>query len=222
MAVGMICQKQEDSSERTDSTARSEKTGLQTLWYIAFLGYVPMTIDEQLATLEDNLRRLKIEYDIYFNGGSSRPPNDTLWRVDTLVKRLGDTPQMNFAQRFRYNGFAARYALYNQMWQQRVRSREEGPRKTAAALREEQKKAPAFQIQWKDPAAEPDKVNKLFSALVEAKRKLGENADNLAEDAFKRFVQQKTDQLKRDFKCAQVEYVVEVENGQVRLRAKGV
>ena len=181
-----------------------------------------MTIDEQLTSLEDNLRRLKIEYDIYFNGGSPRPPNDTLWRVDSLIKRLGDTPQMNFAHRFRYNGLAARYALYNQMWQQRVRSKEEGPRKTAAELREEQKKAPAFQVTWKDPAAEPDKVNKLFSALIEAKRKLGENADNLAEDSFKRFVQQKTDQLKRDFRCAEVEYVVEVEDGQVRLRAKGV
>lgn len=181
-----------------------------------------MTIDEQLNQLEDNLRRLKIEYDIYFNGGSPRPPNDTLWRVDTLIKRLGDTPQMNFAHRFRYNGLAARYALYNQMWQQRVRSREEGPRKTAAELREERAKAPAFQIQWQDPQSEPDKVNKLFAALVEAKRKLGENADNLAEDAFKRFVQQKTDQLKRDFHCQQVEYVVEVEDGQVKLRAKGV
>ncbi|MGH9784407.1 MAG: MXAN_5187 C-terminal domain-containing protein [Terriglobia bacterium] len=181
-----------------------------------------MTIDEQLASLEDNLRRLKIEYDIFFNGGSPRPPNDTLWRVDSLIKRLADTPQMNFPQRFRYNGMAARYALYNQMWQQRIRSREEGPRKSAAEAREAQKKAPAFQIQWNDAAAEPDKVNKLFSALVEAKRKLGENADNLGEDAFRRFVQQKTEQLKRDFRCQQVEYVVEVENGQVRLRAKGV
>jgi len=181
-----------------------------------------MTIDEQLSQLEDNLRRLKIEFDIYFNGGSPRPPNDTLWRVDSLIKRLADTPQMSFAHRFRYNGLAARYALYNQMWQQRVRSKEEGPRKSAAELRDEQKKAPAFQVTWQDPASEPDKVNKLFSALIEAKRKLGENADNLAEDTFKRFVQQKTEQLKRDFQCKEVEYVVEVENGQVKLRAKGV
>jgi len=181
-----------------------------------------MTPDEQLTQLEDNLRRLKIEYDIYFNGGSPRPPNDTLWRVDSLIKRLGDTPHMNFAQRFRYNGLAARYSLYNQMWQQRVRSKEEGPRKSASELREEQTKAPAFQVTWQDPAAEPDKVNKLFSALIEAKRKLGENADNLAEETFKRFVQQKTEQLKRDFRCQEVEYVVEVENGQVKLRAKGV
>ena len=181
-----------------------------------------MTIDEQISQLEDNLRRLKIEYDIYFNGASPRPPSDTHWRVDTLVKRLSDGSHMNFGQRFRFTSLAQRYALYNSMWQQKVRSKEEGPRRTAAELREEQKRAPAFQVQWKDPSAEPEKVDKLYDALVEAKRKLGEDADSIAQDAFKRFVQQKTDQLKRDFRCQNVEYVVEVENGQVKLRAKGV
>ena len=181
-----------------------------------------MTIDEQISQLEDNLRRLKIEYDIYFNGAAPRPPSDTHWRVDTLVKRLSDVPQMNFGQRFRFTGLAQRYALFNQMWQQRVRSKEEGPRRTAAEIREEQKKQPAFQVQWNDPASEPEKVDKLYQALVEAKRKLGEDANSIAQDAFKRFVQQKTDQLKRDFRCQNVEYVVEVEDGQVKLRAKGV
>ena len=181
-----------------------------------------MTIDEQISQLETNLRRLKIEYDIFFNGASPRPPSDTHWRVDTLVKRLSDGSKMNFGQRFRFTALAQRYALYNQMWQQKVRSKEEGPRRTAAELREEEKKEPAFQVQWKDPAAEPEKVDKLYEALVKAKRKLGEDADSIAQDAFKRFVQQKTDQLKRDFRCQNVEYVVEVEDGQVKLRAKGV
>ena len=181
-----------------------------------------MTTDEQLTALEDNLRRLKIEYDIYFNGASPRPPNDTLWRVDNLVKRLADASEMNYGQRFRYNALANRYALFSELWRQRIRAKEEGPRKTAAELREEQKKAPAFRTEWKDPAAEPEKVDKLFAALVEAKKKVGENADNLAPEAFKKFVHQKTAQLKRDFRCEQVEYVVEVEDGQVRLRAKGI
>ena len=181
-----------------------------------------MTTDEQLSALEDSLRRLKIEYDIYFNGASPRPPNDTAWRVDNLIKRLADASGMNYGQRFRYNALASRYALFSELWRQRTRNKEEGPRKTAAELREEQKKAPAFRVEWKDPATETDKVDKLFTALVEAKRKVGENADNLAPEAFKKFVQQKTDQLKRDFRCEQVEYVVEVEDGQVRLRAKGL
>ncbi len=181
-----------------------------------------MTLDEELALLDDSLRRLKIEFDIFFNGGSPRPPNDLQWRVDSLVKRLSENQAMSFAQRFRYNGLAQRYSVFADHWRQKVKSREEGPRRTAAELREERQKEPACRVEWRDPAAEPEKVDKLFAAFVEAKRQCGENPDNVAPEAFKKFLQQKTAQLKRDFKCEQVEYVVEVEQGQVRLKAKSV
>src|SRR3990172_8659616 len=98
-----------------------------------------MTPDEELTQLEDNLRRLKIEYDIYFNGGSPRPPTDTQWRVETLLKKYSDSSRLTFAQRFRYNGLAQRHALFSELWRQKTRTREQGgPRRGAAQLREEQ------------------------------------------------------------------------------------
>src|ERR1043166_9044395 len=48
------------------------------------------TVEEQLARLEEDIRRLKVEFDIYFNGAAKRPPYDTKSRVETLIKRLGD------------------------------------------------------------------------------------------------------------------------------------
>ena len=48
------------------------------------------TVDDQLTRLEEDIRRLKIEFDIYFNGASKRPPYDTKGRVETILKRLGD------------------------------------------------------------------------------------------------------------------------------------
>src|SRR5437868_3993573 len=35
-----------------------------------------VTVDEELSILDDNVRRLKIEYDIFFGGGSKKPPAD--------------------------------------------------------------------------------------------------------------------------------------------------
>ena len=96
------------------------------------------------------------------------------------------------------------------------------PARRDRGLRAEQKKHLACRVEWRDPASEPEKVDKLFEALVEAKRKCGENAANISPDDFRKFVQQKTAQLKRDFKCDQVQYVVEVEKGQVKLKAKGL
>src|SRR3972149_3127905 len=172
-----------------------------------------MTTDEELSKLEDGLRRLKIECDISFNGGSKKPPTDSQWRVETLIKKLQDSSGMNFGQRFKYNSLAQRYALFSELWRQRVKTKEEGPRRTAVAEGAGRKKPTSFRVDWHDPAKEPEKVDQLFAAFVEAKKKCGENTENLGPDAFKRFVQQKTEQLKRDFKCDQVEDVVEVEQG---------
>jgi len=185
-----------------------------------------MTIDEELTLLEDGLRRLKIEFEIYFNGGSQRPPNDLQWRVDSLIRRFSDARRLTFAQRFRYNALAQRYAVFNDLWRQRIKAREEGPRRTAADLRQERaqeaKDVTAFRVEWGDPAAEPEKVEKLFAALIDAKKRCGETVDNVVADSFRKFVAQKTAQLKRELNCQQVEYVVEVERGQVRLKAKGL
>jgi len=176
-----------------------------------------MTVDEELAQLEESLRRLKIEYDIYFNGGSPRPPNDTQWRVQNLIKKYSDAQKLTFAQRFRYNGLAQRYSLFFDLWRQRLKAKEEGRRRTPAEVRAEQK-----QEQWEDPGQETEKVDKLYAALIEAKQRCGEDVKNIPPEAFKRFVHQKTAQLKKDFKCQQVQYAVEVEQGQVKLKAKGV
>ena len=181
-----------------------------------------MTADEELSLLEDNLRRLKIEYDIYFNGGKPLPPTDLQWRVESVIKKFSDSQKLTFAQRFRYNGLAQRYSIFADHWRQKLTIREEGPRRTPAELREERQKKSAFRVEWRDPASEPEKVDKLFAALIEAKKQCGENSDNMGAESFKKFVTQKTAQLKREFNCEQVEYVVEVEQGQVKLKAKGV
>ncbi|MSO21193.1 MAG: hypothetical protein EXQ56_12195 [Acidobacteria bacterium] len=186
-----------------------------------------MAVEEDLDKLEDNIRRLKIEYEAYFNGGQPRPPNDTQWRVENTMKRLADgVSRLSFAQRFRYTTLQQRFGMYSELWRRRLKDREEGPRRTSMDIKAEQKrekiKAPrAFRVNWSDPAAEPQKVDELFSAFIEAKKKVGEATDNVAAEAFKNFVVQKTEQLKREQHCEQVEYSVEVENGQVRLKAKG-
>lgn len=191
-----------------------------------------MTVDEELTLLEDSIRKLKIEFDTYFAGGKPRPPFDSQWRVETAIKRL-DSPKLAFAQRFRLNGIISKYALYADMWRKKVRFKEEGREEpwkqrrareepaAEAASKEAPQPAAAFRVQWKDPEQESEKVDKLFQALVEAKKKVGESTDSLSADSFRRFVKQKTDQLKKGLGAQNVEYTVEVENGQVRLKAKG-
>jgi AraC-like DNA-binding protein len=190
-----------------------------------------MAVEEELDKLEDNIRRLKIEYEAYFNGGQPRPPNDTQWRVENALKKLADgVSRLSFAQRFRYTTLQQRFGMYSELWRRRLKDREEGPRRTSMDIKHERERealrnrvmAPrAYRVDWSDPASEPQKVDELYSAFLAAKKQCGEDSGNVAADAFKKFVAQKTEQLKKELRCEQVEYSVEVENGQVRLKAKG-
>ena len=84
------------------------------------------TIDEDLGQLEKDIRQLKIEYEQYFAGGRKRPPTEIEWRVELLVKRYGErNSQMNYGQRFRFNGLTQTYAKYREMFRKRLKQKEE-------------------------------------------------------------------------------------------------
>lgn len=199
-----------------------------------------MTVDEELSLLEESMRRLKIEYDVYFGGGAKKPPADTVWRVEQVLKKYSDGHRMNFAQRFRYNGLQQKYALFNALWQQKLRIKEEGYRRpqdavlgiagmrvdehqeaeAALAGKGDAEETKAFRTAFSDVNADHENVQRLFNAMMAAKSKSGEAGGNASFDSFKAFVQKKTEQIRKDYGCHAVEYSVEMENGAVRLKAK--
>jgi hypothetical protein len=96
------------------------------------------TIDEDLSQIEQDIRRLKIEYEQFFGGGRPRPPSDTQWRVDNLMRRYNErTAELNYAQRFRFNNLAQTYAKYVEMWRKKTVQKETGvtPRHFGAAAK---------------------------------------------------------------------------------------
>ena len=214
-----------------------------------------MTTDEELNLLDSQLRRLKIEYEIYFSNPTKRPPTDVEWKVLSLLRKFSDGGRMNFSQRFRYNEMAQRYAIYSDLWRKKSRIREEGYRRPQDAIlsvqgvrvMEESKAqhppvyglakaaaAPAgasdaapsespspqpqpFTLQSVD--SEPEQVERLYNTLVAAKKKAGENVSGNF-DSFTTFVQKKTEQIRKQYGCQNVEYSVELAGGQVKLKAK--
>src|SRR6202166_5335382 len=93
-----------------------------------------VTTDEELNILETQLRRLKIEYEVFFSNPTKRPPTDIEWKVLSLLRKFSDGGRMSFSQRFRYNEMAQRYAIYSDLWRKKNRIREEGYRRPQDAL----------------------------------------------------------------------------------------
>src|SRR5271166_1890031 len=98
------------------------------------LGDPRVTTDEELTVLETQLRRLKIDYEVYFSNPTKRPPTDVEWKVLSLLRKFSDGGRMSFSQRFRYNEMAQRYAIYSDLWRKKSRIREEGYRRPQDAL----------------------------------------------------------------------------------------
>ena len=212
-----------------------------------------MTTDEELNLLDQQLRRLKIEYEIFFSNPTKRPPTDVEWKVLSLIRKFSDGARMSFSQRFKYNEMAQRYAIHSDLWRKKMRIREEGYRRPQDALlsvqgvrvseEHETKHHPVyglsrhaqtagaetpgggqggdqpFSVQCSGAAAEREQVESLYKALTEAKRKSGEKVSGDL-DSFAAFVQKKTSEIRKQHHCDTVVYSVEMQDGQVKLKAR--
>ncbi len=179
-----------------------------------------MTVDEELSKLDDYLRRLKIEYEVYFSGGSQRPPHDTLGRVETLIKKYSDASKLNFSQRFKYNQLVQRYAVNNDLWRRKLKDKEEGRGQFGVRRHEpEPERAAPTQVVCSDPSREQEKVDQLLQAVIQAKRQVGERVDNLDPLAFTKYVRDAAQKVKETQGCERVQFSVAVEDGRVKLKA---
>ncbi len=84
-----------------------------------------VAIDKQLGKVEDDIRRLKIEFDIFFNGAVKRPPLEARARLESQIKRLLDNRHLSYAQRYRLNGLVGRFTSYRELWRRTLRSKGE-------------------------------------------------------------------------------------------------
>ena len=81
--------------------------------------------DKQLGRLEDDIRKLKIDFDIYFNGATKRPPLEARARLEAHIKRVMDNRGLTFAQRYFLNSLVARFTSYRELWRRALRARGE-------------------------------------------------------------------------------------------------
>jgi hypothetical protein len=188
-------------------------------------GENPPSTDQELTRLEDDIRRLRVEFDIFFNGGSKRPPYDTKGRVETLLKRLADDRTINFAQRYRYNSLAARYNAFRDLWRRTMQGREEGRDATSAARANAKRevidhKVEPVSVVCLDAHHEVELVKNLYNSLIEAKRHCGEPTEDLSFPKFHRLIAAKTDGIKQQKGCERVRFSVAVEDGHVSFKAR--
>lgn len=185
-----------------------------------------LTTDELLTKLEEDIRKLRIEFDIYFNGGVPRPPFDFKFRVQSQIKRLYDVKGMNFGQRFRYNSLVARFNVYNELWRRTLKEREEGGREREMPLLPDEPPVAASEdfsaatVRCVGPVAEADQVRELYGYLVQARQRCGDDRQDMPFEKFQQIIDTQVTQLRAKLHCEAIEFTVEVVEGTVKFKAR--
>lgn len=82
-----------------------------------------LEVDLQLSRMEDDIRKLKIDFDIYFNGASKRPPLEARARLEAFIKRIADKRDLSYAQRYQFNMLVARFTSYRELWRRTLKAK---------------------------------------------------------------------------------------------------
>ena len=188
--------------------------------------------DEDLTNLDEWIRRLKIEYHIFFSGNRKNPPDDLRQRAEKLVKRLSESSDMSYSQRFRFTTLISRFYVYRDMWRRTIQEREMGaePRsaptapKTAAvpssggSLGDADRISDAVRISISDPKAEEEKVRALYNALLRI-RGAGAADTPPSYSQFARYIAAQTRSIREKYACSKVAFTIAMEEDAIRFKA---
>lgn len=178
--------------------------------------------DEELNSLDEGLRRLKIEYHIFFHGNQAKAPDELRLRIERLVKKLSESSDLSFSQRFRFNTLVARYYVYRDLWRRTQQEREMGAAGAASAGASRgaapRGTEPALRVLISDPEAEADKVKKLYDALVAAGR-TEPGKTQISYPQFAKLVATRTRSIRKQHGCSRVAFTLALKEESIRFTA---
>jgi hypothetical protein len=180
--------------------------------------------DEDLTNLDDSLRRLKIEYHIFFSGNRRNPPDDLRMRVEKIIKRLSESSDLAFSQRFRFNTLIARFYLYRDLWRRTQLDKEMGIESKKESPREHgfpHSAGPSMEkikVSISDPEADEKEVRRLYDALLSIKGTgTGETLPSYAQ--FSKYITTQTRSIREKYGCSAVAFTVALEDDVIRFKA---
>jgi hypothetical protein len=198
-------------------------------------------LSEDLDRLEVLIRQLQAKWEMFFAGVERKPPSELQGQVDVLVKRYSNSEIRNNGERFRFQTLASRFTTFNELWQKRLRAREEGKVFGMHGLRAEQlppppspapapapapasAAAPAAaggEFRVSDGQRDQGAIRALYERYVNERRRAGDAAAP-AFDAFSQLVSQQAERIRSEKGAKAVDFRLETKDGKVSLKARVV
>ncbi len=207
-----------------------------------------MTLEEELKHIDAEIRKLKIQFDLYFVGTNPRPPNDQRDALEKQIKKYSNVHMKNVADRFLYNSLVNKFNAFSELWNKGLRAKEEGARVHPLAVRHAHQMAAsehggaagpgahagaghkagrgqrgkhAAEPVWRIPTGHQDDkaIRVLYNEFIAAKEKVGD-AKKPTFDAFAREIARHASALKGRADCQAIDFRIHSADNKVSLKAK--
>lgn len=194
-----------------------------------------MALQDDLDRIDVMLRQLQVKWEMFFNGQEKKPPSELQTQVDVMIKRLSNSEIRNNGDRFRFQGLSSRFTTFHELWQKKLRAREEGRLYGMHGLKAERMAAaaprPALSVSFKpetpqefrvsDATRDAQAVRALYDRYVEERRLTGE-AQAPAFEAFQALIGKQAQKILSDKGASAVDFRLETKDGKVALKARVV
>jgi hypothetical protein len=175
-----------------------------------------MGFKEDMRDLVKNFKLLEREYEQWFSGALITPPWATQKKCEHIVREYSRNPPQNMSEHSIFAMHQAKFATHMEMWNRRMRLKEEG---RLPSGREERSKRVL------KPSAPPggggdDPYRKVFDSYVAAKQNAGEATAKLNYDSFKNALKKQESQLRTKRGIQNVNFGVSVKDGKVSVVAR--
>lgn len=201
-----------------------------------------MTLEEELRQIENDIRKLKIAFDLYFIGSNPKPPLDQRDQLDRQIKKLQGVPMKALGERFLYNSIVNRFNAYSELWSKSMRVKEEGARVHPLAVRAAHQSAAAEnggshkpgpapkasrpardkpKDTWRVPTDRRDEgaIRNLYESFIAAKTRVGDQKQPSFE-AFAREISRHAAALKGKIDCHAIDFKLDFKDNKVSIKAK--
>ena len=182
----------------------------------------------QLDLVADGIEKFKIEFERFLAGATVVPPDDHKAKLMRDLRELRTANLRTSADQFRLASLEARFNSYSELFNRRLRDREEGrgARPTRAAAAAPERRLDATSGVVVTDRLEAEAVAALYQTLT---RRVSDAAGGGAGaaptmelDTFRGYLSQQIESIRLKTGCEAVQFRIASEDGKLKLKAKPV
>ncbi|HYO16201.1 MAG TPA: MXAN_5187 C-terminal domain-containing protein [Thermoanaerobaculia bacterium] len=176
-------------------------------------------ISEAIDRLGRDIQQLRVDFERFFNGALPFPPEELRNRIQAQLRQLRNANLSTAVDNFRLGDVEARFNSYNELFNRRLRDREEGrhPQAALPAPPSSRRYDPEKGILVGD-RIDPEAAEALYHGLASGPG----DSPKFDLDSFQTYLVKQAAAIRAKTGCSEVQFRLAVEDGKTKLKARPV